>query len=138
MDKIVYTYSEPDFDERMTAAQSHAQKILTGKVDTEEDLYLVLVMIIDREKKMGMFSDYYKNRTLDELMFEAEIVQGRISSAAELGNKVINNASTEAKEELGDWLEKQFDPVAMDKNNQFMKDAEEFMKTSNFKGENNG
>lgn len=135
MDKIIYTYSEPDFDERMTAAQTHAQKILTGRVDTEEDLFLVLVMIIDREKKMGMFADYYKNRTLDELMFEAEIVQGKISSAADLGNKIINSASTEAKDELGNWLEKQFDPVTLDQNNKFMKDAEEFMKTGNFKGE---
>lgn len=121
-------YYEPHTDERVAAAQAKAQRILTGTVETEAEFILALITIIDRDKKLGLFCDYYKNRTLDELVFEAEIVRGKPLEAAEAGHRAIEGAGQDAKTELGDWIEKELTADA-----DFMKDAEKFMQTGEFK-----
>lgn len=122
-------YYEPQLDSRVTRAQARAQTILNGDIKTEEDFTLSLIYIIDRERNKGIFSDYYQERTLDELVFEAELVMAKPLPAAERGSKIIEKAGTEAKEELGDWVEKEMG----DMDSMFMEDAKTFMETGEFK-----
>lgn len=130
--KYQVQYFEPDVDERITSAQARAQRILSGVMETEEDFMLAMVVVIDRKRNLGLFSDYYKNRTLDELVFEAEIIRDTALPPAQAGSKVIERAGSEAKEELGNWIEQSISDMMPD--NKFMEDAAEFMKTGEFKG----
>ena len=132
MEQKKVTYYEPQIDERVKQAQDRAQRILAGTLESEEDFMYAMILMIDREKRIGMFSDYYKNRTLDELVFEAELVTGKPLSGAEAGQRTLEGASKEAKTELGDWMQKEIEGLeGID--DQFAQDAKAFMETGNFK-----
>jgi len=126
-------YYEPDFEARLDAAQQKAQRILSGQVDTEEEFIISLVIVIDREKRLGIFADYYKDRTLDELIFEAELTRGVVMTPIERSEHVMSKATAADTAELSMDLASTFGDNIDEK---FFSDAMEFMNSGEFK-ENN-
>lgn len=122
---------EPFLDDRIEEARKKAQRILMGQAETEEELRYVLIMVIEREKKLGMFSSYYEERTLDELVFEAELTKGVIADPIEAAAETIAKASAEEKAELSMDMANFFGDNL---NEDFLKDAMSFMETGDFKG----
>ncbi len=61
---------EPYLAERIEAAKKKAKQIVDGKIENENDLRLVFQFILCQKYNIPMFSPYFEERTLDELIFE--------------------------------------------------------------------
>jgi hypothetical protein len=61
---------EPYLAERIEAAKKKAKQIIDGKIDDEDDLRLVFQFVLCQRYNIPIFSPYFEERTLDELMFE--------------------------------------------------------------------
>jgi hypothetical protein len=61
---------EPYLAERIEAAKKKAKQIIDGKIDDENDLRLVFQFVLCQRYNIPIFSPYFEERTLDELMFE--------------------------------------------------------------------
>lgn len=85
---------EPYLAERIEAAKKKAKQIIDGKIDDEDDLRLVFQFVLCQRYNIPIFSPYFEERTLDELMFEVYLhKESTIKSDPEL-----------AKEEAADFI----------------------------------
>ena len=134
---------EPDIEERIEAARVSAQKILNGEIEGVEDFRLALRYVISRSKGMGIFDEYFDKRTLDELVFEAELVQAKPRDNVDQASKMLKDKPEEAKDLFADWDAEDAMPVSSPaapppekvEDSQFYKDAVRFMETDEFKDE---
>lgn len=85
---------EPYLAERIEAAKKKAKQIIEGKIDDEDDLRLVFQFVLCQKYNIPIFSPYFEERTLDELMFEVYLhKEATVKSDPEL-----------AKEEAADFV----------------------------------
>lgn len=85
---------EPYLAERIEAAKKKAKQIIDGKIDDENDLRLVFQFVLCQKYNIPIFSPYFEERTLDELMFEVYLhKEATIKSDPEL-----------AKEDAADFI----------------------------------
>jgi len=85
---------EPYLAERIEAAKKKAKQIIDGKIDDENDLRLVFQFVLCQKYSIPIFSPYFEERTLDELMFEVYLhKEATVKSDPEL-----------AKEEAADFV----------------------------------
>lgn len=66
---------EPHLKERIELAEAKAKKLVHGQPDSEEDLLTIYSVILSQKYNMPIFSDYFQERTLDELALEVFIWQ---------------------------------------------------------------
>lgn len=127
-------YIEPNLNDRIEEAQKMAERISSGQVDTNGEFELSLRLIVSKQYNIPLFSEYFDNLTMDQLLLEVELVRLSKMSPEQKASELINSN----KEELSGLFDdiEGFEPPPMnpDENN-FMKDAMEFMKTGDFKQE---
>lgn len=103
---------EPYLAERIEAAKKKAKQIVEGKIDDENDLRLVFQFVLCQKYDIPIFSPYFEERTLDELMFEVYLhKEATIKSDPELAKKdAAETIRSEAgKDEYWEDLEMQTD-----------------------------
>lgn len=101
---------EPYLAERIEAAKKKAKQIIDGKIDDENDLRLVFQFVLCQKYNIPIFSPYFEERTLDELMFEVYLhKEATIKSDPEL-----------AKEEAADFVREEANK------DEYWEDLEEF------------
>lgn len=103
---------EPYLAERIEAAKKKAKQIVEGKIDDENDLRLVFQFVLCQKYDIPIFSPYFEERTLDELMFEVYLhKEATIKSDPELAKEdAAETIRSEAgKDEYWEDLEMQTD-----------------------------
>ena len=66
---------EPHLKERIEAAERKAKKLVHGQPDSEDELLIIYSTILSQKYNMPIFSDYFQERTIDELALEVFIWQ---------------------------------------------------------------
>lgn len=140
---------EPDVNARIDAAEESAQKVVDGEFADVDEYMMALRAIIADKRHMGFFDDYFKKRTLDELVFEATLVTAKPRDNVDYGSKLLKKDEKATAAITDDWdfsaIDKaqapaapaapdQAAPVAVEET-QFWKDAVDFMKSGEFKQE---
>jgi hypothetical protein len=139
-------YTEKFIEERIDMAKKLALSVKTATdVQTIEQAELVLRMVISNHYKIPFFSEYFDNRTMDEMFFEAELIALQSKPQEETTSRIIKNSKAEI-ENIADEMEKEFeeewkeanldtplDPTKAD--DPFLQMAKTFMQTGNFAGE---
>lgn len=65
-----YQITEPFLQERVEKAKEKAKKMIHGVADSEGDLFLIYSFILAQRYNMPIYSDYFLERSIDELAFE--------------------------------------------------------------------
>ena len=98
---------EPHLKERIELAEARAKKLVHGQPDSEEELLIIYSVILSQKYNIPIFSEYFQERTIDELALEVFIWQemGKKSTIGTddfvLDDDVIKEAtSDEAWEDL--------------------------------------
>lgn len=122
--------SEPHIIERIEAAKEKARHLVDGDYDDEESLLYVLRWKLCLARGWGFFDPYFKDRTLDDLVFENEMIRLSSQSSTSRGSEVLSSASVKERESLfDDWADA--DTKIVDQ--KFDEDAKKFMETGEFK-----
>ena len=66
---------EPHLKERIEAAERKAKKLVHGQPDSEDELLIIYSVILSQKYNMPIFSEYFQERTIDELALEVFIWQ---------------------------------------------------------------
>ena len=66
---------EPHLKERIEAAERKAKKLVHGQPDSEDELLIIYSTILSQKYNMPIFSEYFQERTIDELALEVFIWQ---------------------------------------------------------------
>lgn len=66
---------EPELDKRIEQAKKRAETVYYGTSSTLDDEIMRLCFILSREYKIPIFSQYFVDRTVDELIFEVELIR---------------------------------------------------------------
>lgn len=66
---------EPHLKERVEAAEAKAKKLVHGQPGSEEELLIIYSVILAQKYNIPIFSEYFQERTLDELALEVFIWQ---------------------------------------------------------------
>jgi len=127
---------EPNFEERVSEAKKRARRIANGEFQDIEDVNFALRFRIGRAYNIPIFHEYFESRTIDELVFECEL----ISVSAETTEEKTSAVIAENKEELAKDLFSDWDTVATPATPPPQAPpvddaAVEFMKTGKFLGE---
>ena len=121
---------EPYLMERIDAAREKARKLIDGQYDDEESIVLVLRWFICQARNLGFFDPYFEKRTVDDLVFETEMIRLSRQANTARGSDALKEAPKKEAEALfDDW-------AAADTTNaekQFEDDAKKFMNSGDFK-----
>jgi hypothetical protein len=135
MSKLLrYTISDisPDLESRIRDAREIAVRVHSGASDDHEEIQLSVIWFISRYYKIPIFSAYFQERTLDDLIFEAELIKLESTPRNEMTSNLLNDKKDEAAALFDDMIADEFQDVVPNKE-QFDQDAINFMKTGNFK-----
>lgn len=131
---MFFMYKEPFIQERIAAAQERVERILYQQDYADmDDFLLALRVIVSRAYKIPVFSDYFESLTLDQLLFEVEIVNSLNTSSADRTTKIVNDN----KEELGEMFD-DFDEAEASTapgETEFDQLSKDFMNNDKFVGE---
>lgn len=132
-------FSDGDISDRMDEARQKARDIYYGEDLTYESLILRFTFILAREYNMPLFHEYFKERTLEELILEIEMIKLSREPQESKMSEIMNNE--ESKKELesifDDWdSENNVDLSNIDSYNEGDKIVEEFLNSGEFIGEN--
>lgn len=67
--------SDGNVGERIEIAKKIANRIFHGKVESYEEFILMLCWNISEYRNIPLYSDYYKNKTLEQLIMETEMIR---------------------------------------------------------------
>jgi hypothetical protein len=122
---------EPYLDERVASAKQRARKIANGSVDSELDLRDYLVYYIATKYNMPIFSEYFQARTLDDLIYESELLSLRDRPKEQLASDITNEHKDEADALFDDWAaEDQWNDVPPPISSELDEAAKKFMTTN--------
>ncbi len=94
---------EVSIEDRIAKAQKLAKEIFNGEYDSMAKTELFLRVLISKHYNIPIFSDYFTNLTLDQLIFEVEMVK-EMSSTPEERMKEKAEANKEELDNLfADW-----------------------------------
>lgn len=121
---------EPYLAERIEKARARARQIIDGQYDDEESLCLALRWFICQNRNRLFFDSYFDDRTLDDLVFEVEMMKLAKQSSTDRGSETLKDAPKEESEALfDDWVEADTNEAEK----KFEEDAKKFMQTGEFK-----
>lgn len=121
---------EPFLMERIDAARDRAQKIYDGVYEDEATLVDVMKWVICQNRNMAFFDPYFDARTLDDLVFETEMIRLYKQDKSTRGSDILKEAPKAESEGLfDDWVEA--DTAKAEK--QFEEDSKAFMQSGDFK-----
>jgi hypothetical protein len=131
------TFWEPFLEERIEAARQKAQRLRDGIVEIMEEFELSLRVFISTHYTIPLFDTYFEERTLDDLIFEVEVIKLK-QSAAPSGSNTLKENAKEAEGLFDDWIEDDEKKAVglgnVDlKNDPFFNDAKAFMESGEFK-----
>jgi len=119
-----------DFENQLERGKERANKVFNSKDLDIEDQLLSLHFFLSRHYSIPLFSPYFKERTIEELVLEVELIRLSKTPTQENTSALLNNATKEQKEELfDDWIE-QDEPQISEADTKLFGD---FMKTGEFK-----
>ena len=124
-------YFEPNLEQRIEEAKTKAEKVASGMVETEEDLIWLFKSIISEYYKLPIYSEYFEERTTDQLAFEAHLIRAREVPTQEKASSLIQGNMEEAVAAI----EQAWNEVDMNINPNELDDMKEFMSSGKFKGE---
>jgi hypothetical protein len=126
-----YFFFEDNIDERVSRAKERARKLLAGDPESPDDVIYALRAILCREYKMPLFDPYFQDRTIDELVFEIELVRGQQISGTQRGSEMLKEQKEEAQDLFADWEAAETGENLVDE--KFVEEAKRFMQTGEFK-----
>lgn len=119
---------EPYLEERIAAAKASARAVFDGY--DESSLIFFFRSLICEARRMGIFDPYFEKRTLDDLVFEVEIIRlARTSKETKASELLKAVPKEEAEGMFDDWVDA--DTAAVD--SKFDEDAKKFMQSGEFK-----
>jgi hypothetical protein len=122
-------FNEPFLVERIENAKLSAKKLIDGDFEDEESLKSLIRFRLSRELNKGYFESYFDDRTLDDLVFELELIKLSSRPADSRGSDMLKEAPKEAEALFDDWVEE--DNKEAEKS--FENDALQFMNSGEFK-----
>lgn len=121
-------FNEIYIDERVERAKKRARGLIEGNPETPSDVIYLLRSVLCEYYKKPLFDPYFEERTLDELIFEIELVVNRNKADnVARGSELLKNNPKEAEELFADWDKLDEEGSVIDDN--FLKAAENFMNT---------
>lgn len=125
---------EPNLENRIKAAKARARKIANQDVQTEDDLRDFLIYYISSKYNLPIFSEYFGNRTIDDLIYEAELLAMKDRPPERVASDITNENKAEADSLFDDWVkEDQWMDLPPPSSEAFDEAAKQFMQTGNFK-----
>jgi hypothetical protein len=125
---------EGDIDDRIKLAKQRAESVYYGHSDVLEDQVMRLQFLLSREYNMPLFSDYFEKRTLDDLIFEMELIKLSREPATDKMSDIMKDEGKKKELEslFDDWTEENTvdlsDTTGYDEESVF----KEFMETGEF------
>lgn len=89
--------SEPNLEQRIKKAKDRAKKLVDTDFQNEEDLHWWLVFQLSKYYKMPIYSEYFRDRTMDELMFELSMIQEDNKPKDVKASEIVNENLEEAQ-----------------------------------------
>lgn len=125
-------YLEPHLKDRMDEALRLAKRAAEDIVETEAELELRFKIAISDHYNIPLFSDYFQDRILDELAFEAYFIEERRTKGSQtVADMAVGNIEAAAAEVM-----KQFDEFEMTEISEVEKaQMLKFMESNAFPGE---
>jgi hypothetical protein len=98
---------EGDIDDRIKLAKQRAESVYYGHSDVLEDQVMRLQFLLSREYNMPLFSDYFEKRTLDQLIFEMELIKLSREPATDKMSDIMKDEGKKKELEslFDDWTE---------------------------------
>ena len=130
------TFLELHLDKRIQEARERANRIVSNQHTSFEDSLVYLQMILAKHYNMPIFHSYFKERTIDELIFEIELISAMNKPSQERGQEILKENKDEASALFDDWAEEDMVEVSKEKfmsDDEFMKMSEQFMQNGEFK-----
>lgn len=132
-------YNEPHIEGRIEAAKKFAEKLLSGRVETNEEFEWYLRFLVSKHYQIPIHSQYFDDLTFDQLLLEVELIRGVSATPEQRASDIVKSNKDEVDHLFDGMEDPVFTPPSMDPaQNQFARDAMEFMETGEFKGEENG
>lgn len=131
-------FSDGDISDRMDEARQKAKDIYYGNDLSYDSLILRFTFVLAREYNMPIFHKYFKDRTLEELILEIEMIKLSREPQESKMTQIMNDE--ESKKELesifDDWSsENSVDLSNIDGYNEGDKLVEDFLSSGEFIGE---
>lgn len=128
----IFAIFEPNLEERIDQAKERARRIMTKDHKTLADTVLYLQIVLANHYGIPIFDPYFKEKTIDELIFEVEVVNLSKESSAATGSKLLKEDEEGAAGLFDDWAEAD---LKSGQETQWQQEAQQFMETGKFKGE---
>jgi hypothetical protein len=122
-------FDEPFLLERIEKAKKLAKSLIDGDFEDEESLKMLMRFRLSRELSKGYFDDYFDKRTLDDLVFELELIKLSSRPADSRGSDMLKESPKEAEALFDDWVEEDDKGIE----STFEQDALKFMQSGDFK-----
>lgn len=130
-----YSFLEPFLEERIESAKALARRLADGIIETVDEFELSICIFLSHHYGIPLFDKYFEDRTLDDLIFEAEVIKLQTDGGPR-GSNMLKDKPEEAAGMFDDWIEEDAkDSAAMAQNEAFLQDAQKFMETGDFIGE---
>jgi hypothetical protein len=123
---------EPETEARIDQAKERAKKIMNREHETLDEIIMYLQIILAQYYHMPIYSEYFKDKTLDELIFEVEIMNLSQQTSTESASKMLTDDKKEAESLFDDWVD---EDLKQGNEETWAEEAKNFMETGNFKGE---
>lgn len=130
------TFLELHLDKRIQEAKSRAERIMLNKHNSLEDGVFYLRSILSNHYRLPIFHEYFEKRTIDELIFEIELINAYNKPISDRGQDMLK----ENKEDASSLFDDMFDDDMVEvSNNNIMQDSEfeelskQFMQSGEFK-----
>jgi len=107
--------SDGDIQARMKAAKEKAEKISTGRYDTYEECIMVLQWAISNRRNIPLWSQYFEDLTLDQLVFEYEMIKVSEQSPEDRAQEIVENNQEEMQGLFDDWADEDTSPAQVSK-----------------------
>lgn len=131
---MIFSYKEPHIPERIEAVKDKIHRIIyaQGEYESQEDFELALRILLSREYKIPIFSDYFNNLTLDQLIFEVEVIKNLTMTQEQKTSEIINENKEEIASLFDDFEESDNE---IQQNQEIGNMYKEFMNSGKFAGE---
>jgi vacuolar-type H+-ATPase subunit H len=130
------TFLELHLEKRIQEARERANRIVSNQHATFEDNVIYLQAILARHYNMPIFHEYFKNRTIDELIFEIELISAFNKTPESRGQELLKENKEEAASLFDDWAKDDMVEVSQQNfmsDDEFSKISQQFMENGEFK-----
>lgn len=131
----IYKNFEPFSEERAVLAKEKASRVFNGNYKDYSEVLLYLIWILAQHYKIPVFDSYFKDRSLDDLIFEVELIRLQRLPPEEHKSEVINQNRKEAEELFDDFEDEEM--ISPESDDSFNEMAKKFMETNDFLEESN-